>query len=149
MFQNALNNNKISTQKELHKPPFTMLGLVIFFLLKLILLFFNTFVLNFLYIKESWKMCHCFHRNIQKQLFSTLIIIVSWAANHHIKMISEESCDTKDWCNDAENLALNHRTKLHLEIYLNLLFIEMLLYKISVTLQSFRYCYSGKHGRLT
>ncbi len=33
------------------------------------------------------------------QKFSTLIIIrhVSWAANQHIRMISEGSCDTKDW----------------------------------------------------
>ncbi len=42
------------------------------------------------------------------QLFSALIIIrnVSWAANQHIRMISEESCDTEDWSNDAENPAL-------------------------------------------
>ncbi len=39
---------------------------------------------------------------------TTLIIIgnVSWAANQHIRMISEVSCDTKDWSNDAENSAL-------------------------------------------
>jgi len=43
------------------------------------------------------------------QLFSTLIIViinVSWAANQHIRMISEGSCDTEDWSNDAENSAL-------------------------------------------
>ncbi len=42
------------------------------------------------------------------QQFSTLIIIrnVSWAANQYIRMISEESCDTEDWSNDAENTAL-------------------------------------------
>ncbi len=42
------------------------------------------------------------------QLFSTLIIIrnVSWAANQHIIMISEGSCDTEDCSNDAENTAL-------------------------------------------
>ncbi len=42
------------------------------------------------------------------QLFSTLIIIrnVSRAANRHIRMISEGSCDTEDWSNDAENSAL-------------------------------------------
>ncbi len=41
------------------------------------------------------------------QLFSTLIIIrnVSWAPNQHIRMISEGSCDTEDWSNDAENSA--------------------------------------------
>ncbi len=41
-------------------------------------------------------------------LFSTLIIIINvcWAANQHIRMISEGSCDTEDWINDAENSAL-------------------------------------------
>ncbi len=41
------------------------------------------------------------------QLFTTLSIIinVSWAANQH-RMISEGSCDTEDWSNDAENTAL-------------------------------------------
>ncbi len=41
--------------------------------------------------------------------FSTLII----AANQHIRLISEGSCDTEDWSNDAENSALHHRNKLH------------------------------------
>ncbi len=42
------------------------------------------------------------------QLVSSLIIIinVSWAANLYIRMISEGSCDTEDWSNDAENTAL-------------------------------------------
>ncbi len=31
---------------------------------------------------------------------------VYWTANQHIRMISEGSCDTEDWSNDAENLAL-------------------------------------------
>ncbi len=34
-------------------------------------------------------------------------------------MISEGSCDTEDWSNDAENTALHHRNKLHLKIYYN------------------------------
>ncbi len=29
-----------------------------------------------------------------------IIRYVSWAANQHIRMISEESSDTEDWCND-------------------------------------------------
>ncbi len=51
------------------------------------------------------------------QLFSTLKAIrnISWAANQHIRMISEGSCDTEDWSNDAENSALHH--KLHFTIY--------------------------------
>ncbi len=52
-------------------------------------------------------------------MFSTLIIIInsSWAADQHIRMISEGSCDTEDWSNDAENSALYHRNKLHFKIY--------------------------------
>ncbi len=44
----------------------------------------------------------------QHNSFSTFIIIrnVYWAANQHIRMISEGSCDTKDWRNYAENSAL-------------------------------------------
>ncbi len=34
-------------------------------------------------------------------------------------MISERSCDTEDWNNDAENSALYHRNKLHIKTYLN------------------------------
>ncbi len=43
-----------------------------------------------------------------RKLFSTLIIIrnVYWAGNQYIRMISEGSCDTEDWSNDAENSAL-------------------------------------------
>jgi len=28
------------------------------------------------------------------------------SSNHHIRLISEGSCDTEDWSNDAENSAL-------------------------------------------
>ncbi len=41
---------------------------------------------------------------------------VSWSANHHIRLISEGSCDTEDWSNDAENTALN--TKIYYILYL-------------------------------
>ncbi len=42
------------------------------------------------------------------QLFSTLIILNKnyWAADQHIRMISEGSYDNEDWSNDAENSAL-------------------------------------------
>jgi len=41
---------------------------------------------------------------IYSKIFSTLIIRkVSCAANHHIRMISEGSCNTEDWSNNAEN----------------------------------------------
>jgi len=47
------------------------------------------------------------------QLFSTLIIIrnVSWAANDHIRVISEGSCDAEDWSNDEENSGINYILK--------------------------------------
>ncbi len=32
-------------------------------------------------------------------------------------MISEGSCDTEDWSNDAENLALHHVNKLHFKMH--------------------------------
>ncbi len=35
--------------------------------------------------------------------------------NQYVSMISEGSCDTDDWSNDAENSALHHRNKLHLK----------------------------------
>ncbi len=52
-------------------------------------------------------MYHGFHKNMKQHNFSTWMILrnVSWAANQHISMISEESCVT-DWSNDAENSAL-------------------------------------------
>jgi len=73
-----------------------------FMMLQKILFQINVFLLSFLFIKKSWKK-NC------TQLFSRLIIIiinVSWASNHHIRMISEGSCDTEDCSNDAENSAL-------------------------------------------
>ncbi len=32
-------------------------------------------------------------------------------------MISEGSCDTEDWSNDAENSAAHHRNKLYFTVY--------------------------------
>ncbi len=34
-------------------------------------------------------------------------------------MISEGSCDTEDWSNDAENSASHHNNTLHFRIYSN------------------------------
>jgi len=59
---------------------------------------------------KCYKKCHNVTKKIylkkktknMKQLFSPLIIIiinVFWAVNHHIRMISEGSCDTEDWFN--------------------------------------------------
>ncbi len=54
------------------------------------------------------KLNHILHKQYEAaQLFSTLIMIsVSWASKQHIRMISEGSCDTEDWSNEAENSAL-------------------------------------------
>ncbi len=41
----------------------------------------------------------------------SILCNVSWAANQHIKMVSEGSCDTEYWRNDVENSALNHWNK--------------------------------------
>ncbi len=69
------------------------------------MLFFWTFYLS----KNPEKKVLWFPQKYEAaQLFSTLMIIRndSWAASHHIRMISEESCDTEDWSNDAENSVL-------------------------------------------
>jgi len=69
------------------------------------------------------------------QLFSTLVVIrnVSWAANQHIRMISEVSLDTEDWSDDAQ--LCHHRNKLNFKIYFNrrkavftILFLLILLF---------------------
>ncbi len=61
--------------------------------------------MKFLCISNLKKKNHSFYKNKKQQLFPTFIIIrnVSWSANQHIAMISERSCDTEDWSNDAEN----------------------------------------------
>ncbi len=49
------------------------------------------------------------------QLFSTPLMIirnVNWAANQHIRMISEESCDTEYW-----KFNFDQRNELHFKIY--------------------------------
>jgi len=47
---------------------------------------------------------------VPTKLLSTTNVLnlrnVSWAANQHIQMISEGSCDTEDSSKDAENPAL-------------------------------------------
>jgi len=46
---------------------------------------------------------HWYSRNKVAQPFLILTRNVSGAANQHIIMIYEGSCDTEDWSNDAEN----------------------------------------------
>ncbi len=69
----------------------------------------------------SWSICT--HRILFKRKKKVIIKTgnnnVSWAVNQHIRMISEGSCDTEDWSNDAENSALHYRNNLHFKIYFN------------------------------
>ncbi len=43
----------------------------------------------------------------------------SWKENQHIIIISEGSCDTEDWSNDAENVVLHRRNKFNFRIDYN------------------------------
>jgi len=62
---------------------------------------------NALHFKMMY-LYHGFHKNFkQHNCFQHwLIRNVSWAENQHVRMISEGSCDTEDWSDDAENSAL-------------------------------------------
>ncbi len=50
-------------------------------------------------------------------------------------MISEGSCDTEDWSNDAENSALHYRNKWYFKIY-----------QIVIIFYSFNYFLSNKYS---
>ncbi len=83
-------------------------------------------LLNFLFIKESWKKSQKYWT---AQLFPTLII------NQHIIIISEGLCDTEDWSKEDENSDLLHRIKFNFIEYenINLLFyIAIIFHKITV-----------------
>ncbi len=54
-----------------------------------------------LFSKDALNWC-----NIDKMNAMLIIIKKNSWANQHIRMISEGSCDTEDWSNDAENSAL-------------------------------------------
>ncbi len=60
------------------------------------------------------------HENsLEKISVSTKIIKLKLENQLHIRIISEGSCDTEDWRNDAENTAAHHRNKLQFNIYYN------------------------------
>ncbi len=84
-------------------------------------------VLTFYSLKNPEKSITFSTKYEAAKLSSVLIII----ANQHILMISEGSCDTEDWSNDAENSALHHRNKLHSKIYSNRKTVLLNCYKIS------------------
>uniref|UniRef100_A0A672MV34 valine--tRNA ligase n=1 Tax=Sinocyclocheilus grahami TaxID=75366 RepID=A0A672MV34_SINGR len=52
----------------------------------------------------------------ERHVWEQLQLNISCLYPKHIIMISEGSCDTEDWSNDAENSALHHRNKLHFKI---------------------------------
>ncbi len=65
-----------------------------------------------LFIKESWK-------HTQKQFPQNSKLNLQHSANQHIRMISEGSCDTEDWSNDAENAAvISHQLIAFKNIYI-------------------------------
>ncbi len=67
-----------------------------------------------------WKYEAAVHTCFQHYLFYfAFILFIFWAANQHIRMISEGSCDTEDWSNDAENF-WSQDNKLHFKIYYNI-----------------------------
>ncbi len=51
----------------------------------------------------------CIHQRIQKSITISTISVsnindiknVNWAANQHIRMVSERSCDTENWSKDC------------------------------------------------
>ncbi len=53
------------------------------------------------------------------QIYKAYLNVFFDKPNQHIRMISEGSCDTEDWSNNAENTALHHRNKLHFKMYSN------------------------------
>jgi len=82
---------------------------------------------------QCWKQLHIFCVNGYRLLFPLNSLVnrtfkkksiyfiaikqVSWASDHHIRVISEGSCDTEDWSNDAKKYNCDHRNKLHFKIY--------------------------------
>ncbi len=52
-----------------------------------------------------------FQKQLSNTTVSTLII------NHNNIIISQESCDTEDWSNDAKNTALLHWNTLYFKVY--------------------------------
>ncbi len=74
------------------------LGISFFFFLRDQYFLFSNNVLNCSKVRVK-----IFIILFKKNKFKYEIIIrnVSWAPNHHIRMISEGSCDTEDWSNDC------------------------------------------------
>ncbi len=71
------------------------------------MLLFRTLYLS----KNSEKMYHSFHKFHNSTVFN-IDNNQKCFFNQHIRIISEGSCDTEDWRNDAENSALHYRNQL-------------------------------------
>ncbi len=93
-------------------------------LLKKYIYYNNYYLLHFLFGKYFQLI----------KMFNWILYTVSWAANMHIIMISERSCDTGGWSNGFENSALHHRNKLHFTVYYNTIFhnTEIIFHNIAV-----------------
>ncbi len=68
-----------------------------------------------IYIYKNSEKMH--HKNMKQHNCFQYWYFVYWAANQHIRMISEGSCDTEDWSNDAENSTLHQKNELHFKMY--------------------------------
>ncbi len=66
---------------------------------------------------ELYAVCDCEIVSINGQIFLVFSVTFCKHCVQHIRVISEGSCDTEDWSNDAENSSLPHRNKLHFRIY--------------------------------
>jgi len=60
----------------------------------------------FFWSKNPGKKLSLFPQKCEVKIINNTIINVSWASTHHIRVISEGSCETEDWSNDDENSAL-------------------------------------------
>ncbi len=67
------------------------------------LLFLTYYSSKYPEINESW-----FPQNNNNNQHNFSILIIRSVSCHHIRMISEGSCTTEDWSNDAENAGINY-----------------------------------------
>jgi len=60
---------------------------------------------------KTTNVCHGQDRDCMTVVHGNIIIIdnhQAWASDPHIRVISEGSCDTEDWSNDAEHSGINY-----------------------------------------
>ncbi len=63
--------------------------------------------------------CFYLSKNLSrsKELLSSTTVSSIDNINQYIRMISEGSCDSEAWSDDAENSALHYRNKLQFKVY--------------------------------